>query len=186
MPYTIIKQFDDRVLRGITILFNHLLAIHHFPSSWQHAIITPILKPGKDSTLIENWRPISMLPCIAKILKRIVAPRLNNHIHKLNIYQNQFGFLNGNSTLHAMANLQSDITWGLNNGMVTTMVALELKAAFDTVWHNGLLHKMVKLNFPIHIIKIIQSMLSLRSFHVRLDVNALILMGWGLAYRRVR
>lgn len=169
MPYTIMKQFDDRVLRGITIFFNHLLAIHHFPTSWQHAIITPIPKPGKDSSLIENWRPISMILCIAKIFERIIATRLNNHIHELNIYPHQYGFLKGNSTVHALANLQSDINFGLNNKRVTTIVALDLKAAFDTVWHNGLLHKMLKLDFPIHTIKIIQSMLSLRSFNVRLD-----------------
>lgn len=53
--------------------------------------------------------------------------------------------------------------------MVTTIVALDLKAAFDTIWHDGLLHKMTLLDFPIFLTKIIQQMLCSRTFAVRVD-----------------
>lgn len=49
------------------------------------------------------------------------------------------------------------------------MVALDLKAAFDTIWHDGLIHKMYILKFPLHLIKIVKTMLSFRTFVVRVD-----------------
>lgn len=168
-PYTLIKSFNDEIIRGITIFFNHLLATSYFPMVWQKAIITPIPKPGKDGTIITNWRPISLLPCISKIFERIIAQRINKHTGTLNIFNNQYGFLNNNSTIHALANLQSHINYGLNNGKVTTIVALDLQAAFDTVWHSGLICKMIKLGYPILLIKITKSFLNHRSFVVRLN-----------------
>lgn len=146
LPYTIIKTFNDEIIRGITILFNHLIAVSYFPICWQEAIITAIPKPNKDSTMIKNWRPISMLTCISKIFERIIAKRLNCHTGKLGIYDNQFGFLNNNSTIHAMTNFQNQVNEGLNNGRVTTLVALDLQAAFDTVWHSGLLQHPTQIS----------------------------------------
>lgn len=169
MPFSLIKKLDTQIVRCLTIIFNHLIAISYFPNCWQHAIITPLPKPGKDSSLIENWRPISQLCCTSKIFEKIIANRINNHIHSLDIYKNQFGFLAGNSTYHALAKIQADVNCGLNHGKITTMVALDLKAAFDTIWHDGLLHKMVRLKFPLHIIKLIQKMLDSRSFAVKIN-----------------
>lgn len=169
MPHTIIKTFNGEIIRCLTILFNHLIAISYFPRLWQNAIITPIPKPGRDISVVENWRSISMLSCLSKIFERIIAKRINIHTGTLEIFGNQYGFLNNNSTIHALANLQSSVNYGLNRGEVTTIVALDLQAAFDTVWHAGLLHKMLTLNYPIIIIKLIKSFLSHRSFVVRLD-----------------
>lgn len=169
MPYTLIKSFDEEIIRDITILFNHMLAISFFPKIWQNATITPIPKPGKDGSIVSNWRPISMLTCLSKIFERVIATRINKHTGTLNIFNNQFGFLKNNSTVHALANLQSLVNEGLNAGRVTTIVALDLQAAFDTVWHSALLHKMLVLDYPILIIKTIASFLRHRSFRVRLD-----------------
>lgn len=169
MPYSLIRRFDARVILQLTIFFNHLLAIAYFPRVWQLALITPIPKPGKDTTLVENWRPISLLCCVAKIFERILAIRLNRHRDSLNLLRNQFGFLGGNSTSHALARLQADVNDGLNRGQITTVVALDLRAAFDTIWHDGLLHKMLLLRFPVHIIRLIRSMLGFRRFVVQVN-----------------
>lgn len=169
IPNTVIKNFSPVVLTFITVLFNHLLSISYFPTEWQKSIITPIPKPGRDTGCSKNWRPISLLSSLSKIFERIIAARIIKHNNTINIYENQFGFLNGNSTIHALAKLQNKINRGLNMGQVTTIVALDLRAAFDTVWHAGLVHKMIKLKYPIGIIKLIGSFLSHRKFVVRLD-----------------
>lgn len=169
MPYSIMKQFNSTIILGLTIYFNHLIAIGYFPVCWQTAIITPIPKPGRDASLAENWRPISQLICLSKIYERIIASRLRQHLTSINILQNQFGFLPKHSTNHALARIQSDINDGLNKKRVTTLVALDLKAAFDTIWHDGVIHKMCQLNFPIYLIKIVQNMLGSRKFAVGLN-----------------
>lgn len=167
MPYYLFKHFSPRIILFLTVLFNHLLSRSHFPSAWKHSIVTPIPKPGRDPSVISNWRPISNLSCVSKIFERIIAERLLSHIGTLNIFGTQFGFLRGLSTNHALGQLQSAIDAGLNCGHFTTLVSLDLRAAFDTVWHDGVVYKMGTLGFSSFLSKLILSFLSGRTFSVR-------------------
>lgn len=166
MPYFLLKYFNPSILLFFTIFFNHCIASAHFPSSWKNAFITAIPKPGKDSSIISNWRPISQLNCISKVFEKLLQIRINRHIPAFNIFQNQFGFLSGHSAEHALARLQADINGGLNNGNITSILALDLRAAFDTVWHDGLVHKLFRLGLNPMLIRIVKSMLNGRSFCV--------------------
>lgn len=168
MPYFLIKKFHPDIILFLSTFFNHLISISYFPECWRHASITPIPKPGKDSSIISNWRPISQLNCISKIFERVIANRLERFNETANIFPDQFGFLPGHSADHALARLQADILRGLNERKVTTLVALDLRAAFDTIWHDGLIMKMVDLGINCHLIKTIQSMLTGRTFTVKL------------------
>lgn len=67
LPFTLIKQFSAINILFLTILFNHCLAISHFPNPLKLALVAGIPKPGKDSSIISNWRPISQLCCVSKI-----------------------------------------------------------------------------------------------------------------------
>lgn len=169
MPYIVIKTFSPKIILFISMLFNQLLACSHFPSKWKHSRVTPIPKVGKDASIIENWRPISNLNCISKIFERLLAKRLLRHIDSINIFPDQFGFLAGHSPVHALGRLQSAINTGLNEGKFTTLVSLDIRAAFDTVWHRALIFKMGKLKFPAFIIKMIGSFLTGRSFAVQVE-----------------
>lgn len=169
MPYFLFKRFSIEIITFLTIFFNHCIANSHFPSAWKHSLITPIPKPNKDSSLLANWRPISQLSCVSKIFEKIIMARIVPTIQRLPILQNQFGFLAGHSTEHALCLLQSDIDDGLNNGLITSILGIDLRAAFDLIWHDALIHKMCTLGFNLHIIKLIKSMLSGRTFSVRLN-----------------
>lgn len=104
---------------------------------------------------------------MAKVFENFLANRINCHIDNLDILNNQFGFLRGHSTEHALARLQNYINNGLNTRRITSIVALDLRAAFDVVWHDGLVHKLYKFNLNPILIKIIKSMLHARRFAVR-------------------
>lgn len=169
VPYFVMKQFNFGIILLLTTFFNHLLANSYFPRIWRHAIITPIPKPGRDHSIIDNWRPISQLNCISKIFERVIANRLARFNDTVEIFKNQFGFLGGHSTEHALGLFQADVADGLNSKMVTTTVALDLKAAFDTIWHRGLVSRMACLGINPYIIKTIYCMLRNRTFAVRLD-----------------
>lgn len=168
MPYLLMKRFVPAVITLMTIFFNHLLANAYFPDDWKRSIITPIPKAGKDGSLLANWRPISSLRCISKIYERIVATRMVTHIDSLNILRRQFGFLKGHSSVHALGHFHAAVCEGLNRNEFTTMVSLDLRAAFDTVWHEAIIFKMTRLQFPIFIIKTIQAFLRNRTFVVRM------------------
>lgn len=169
IPYSIFKILNTSNISQLTIFFNHLISISYFPSLWRHAIIIPIPKSGKDHSLITNWRPISQLNCISKIFERIVAARLDRFNAEADLFPDQFGFLRGLSAEHALARLQSDVIEGLNTGRVTSIVALDLRSAFDTVWHDGLIMKLSRIGINQSIIRIIQSMISNRTFAVKID-----------------
>lgn len=168
MPYFLFKRFSINVLVFLTIFFNHLLAKSYFPREWRHAIVTPIPKPHRDSSVIGNWRPISNLNCISKLFERLLARRLAAAVARLDILRNQFGFLREHSSTHALGRLQATIDDGLNDGRFTTLVSLDLRAAFDTVWHSGLLYKLHQLRLPLNVILMFRSFLEGRTFSVRL------------------
>lgn len=155
MPYYLIKFFDYNIILFFTILFNHLISQSYFPKVWRSAQIIPIPKTNKDQTILTNWRPISQLQCISKIFEKIMATRITASTRGKNLFETQFGFQSKLSTEHALGTLQRDIEHGLNNGMITPIVSLDLRAAFDIVWHDGLIHKLIKLNFQPLSIKLI-------------------------------
>lgn len=168
MPYLLFKHFSPNVILFFVVLFNHLLSTSYFPRCWKHSIVTPIPKPSKDPSIISNWRPISNLNCISKIFERILARRLHSFLDRLDLFPDQFGFLSEHSSVHALGRLHSAICDGLNAGQFTTFVSLDIRAAFDTVWHDAVIFKMVSLEFPVLLCKAIQSFLADRSFSVRL------------------
>lgn len=170
MPTTVLKKLSfDNVVR-ITIIFNQLLASAVFPATWKHAIGCPIPKPGKDPGYIGNWRPISLLNSISKIFEVIMKRRIRNHFDSNDLFcADQFGFRPFRSTLHALAKLSNNIASGLNSRKITTAVLLDVRAAFDTVWHNGLLHKLMNFGLKPQLCKLIQSYLADRSMSVRMN-----------------
>lgn len=167
LPIYLFKFFDNGIFTKITIYFNHLIASGYFPRNWTFANVTPIPKPGKDRSKIENWRPISQLNAISKIFERIICCRMSLFIERGNVLPNhQFGFRAGRSTIHPIAMLFNDISRNLNDRNVTTMVTLDIQSAFDTVWHTALIYKLIQLGFPIGIIKIIAGFVGGRTFAV--------------------
>lgn len=82
---------------------------------------------------------------------------------------NQFGFQPGCSTVHAIAKIVNDIAKGLNAKKPTLAVLIDLQAAFDVIWHDGLIYKLHKLNFDSHIIATVKHFLKNRKFAVSLN-----------------
>lgn len=167
IPYPILKSLNSDIILLLTSFFNHLLSISYFPRVWRHALVTPIPKPGMDSSLISNWRPISQLNCISKVFERLIARRIRPD-DGANLFPDQYGFLPGHSAEPALARLQSDVLEGLNTKRVTTLVSLDLRAAFDTIWHDGLIMKLTQVGINPFVVRCIQSMLTERTFSVRL------------------
>lgn len=164
---TLIKHLPKRAFVLLTYIFNACLRLGYFPNSWKLAKVIPIPKPGKDLSSSKNYRPISLLSGLSKIFERLLLSRISSHNATKNLVANeQFGFRQGHSTNHQLLRLSRHIRDGFSAGKSTGVITFDIEKAFDSVWHNGLLHKMFVMKYPFYLIKIIQSYLNSRSFYV--------------------
>src|SRR6201999_1349547 len=139
-------------------IFNACLRIGYFPKQWKVSIIRCLCKPGKLTTLVDSYRPISLLTCISKIFERVILEEINRFTSDNEVIKpHQFGFRPGKSCTHQLYRITRHVKSLITRKKSVGMLSIDLKAAFDSVWHAGILHKMQELQFPIYLIKVIKS-----------------------------
>ena len=157
-----ILNFDSRLLRNsakvishsISILFNLSLSTNKVPKDWKFAKITPIYKGKGDKNLECNYRPISVLPHIAKIMEKCVKFQLVTYLQRHNlITPHQSAYLEKH-------NMVDNWLENVDNQSKTAVAFLDLTKCFDTVNHEILTMKLKKFNFSKNVIKWFTSYLS--------------------------
>ena len=102
----------------------------------------PVFKKG-DKLEVNNYRPISLISNISKIIEKLIHRRLNSFLEQNNIfYPSQFGFRDRHSTSHALIEITDKIMKACDQGLFACEVYLDLKKAFYTVNHNILLSRL--------------------------------------------
>lgn len=166
----ILKKLNNKTLTFLSHILNKCLELHYFPSIWKVAKIIPIRKPGKDPTVPSSYRPISLLSALSKLFEKLILNRLLNFVEEQNILlPEQFGFRKEHSTTHQLVRVMNTIKRNRAVSKSTAMAFLDIEKAFDNVWHDGLVYKLCRLNFPNYLIKIIRNYLQQRSFRVSLQ-----------------
>lgn len=165
----IIKNLPKKAIVSLYYIFNSCLKNQYFPMNWKNAIVLPFIKPNKNPSHAASYRPISLLPQLSKILEKIILVRLKNHEDENKcLIPEQFGFRTNASTVHQLVRITEIITTNFNINKVTSLMTLDIEKAFDTVWHNALIYKLIKYHIPNHLIKIIHSFLINRTFQVKI------------------
>lgn len=140
-----------------------------FPECWKAAIIKLVYKSGdKDST--SNYRPSAVLPVVSKVLEKIVAEQLVEHLESNQLlYRQRFRFRDKYSTETANCYLLEKIKASLDKGNVVRAVFLDLKKAFDTVNHSILINKLYQFKMSSEAIQWFRSYLGGRQQCVRVN-----------------
>ena len=139
----ILKQISDSMIKPILHIINMSLISGKVPKSMKQAKVIPIFKKSGDKHIMKNYRPVSLLPAISKILERVVYNRLNKFLTKYAILSlSQYGFREDLSTELAILELQDRIANIMNNKDCCVGIFMDLSKAFDTLDHNILLHKL--------------------------------------------
>ena len=164
----IFKSTYKHIFDHILHLYNACLSAGIFPDILKIAMIKPIYKSG-DKKQPNNYRPISILPFMSKILEQLINSRLVKHItDNALIHENQFGFQKNRSTYMPLLILQEIITKSFENGEHVLGIFLDLRKAFDTVDIDILLCKLKRLGIRNKSFQIIQSFLKNRKQCVKI------------------
>ena len=147
--YDLNMKMIKKVSDSISIPLDHIinLSLEHgvFPEKCKISRTVPVFKAGQPTNL-SNYRPISCLPVLSKIIEKVVAMQLFNYVDSNNILYNlQFGFQPGKSTVHPLIHLVDYISKAFNNSEYVIAVFLDFAKAFDTVNHTILLLKLSKI-----------------------------------------
>ena len=110
-----------------------------FPDALKIAALTLVYK-SDDKSKVTNYRSISVLPCLSKILEKLSKARLISLFEKHHVlYPHQYGFQSNHSTIHALLGITSTLYDNLNNKILSCLIMIDLKKAFDTISHERLL-----------------------------------------------
>jgi hypothetical protein len=168
---TLLKHIATEISLPLSHIFNLSLQTGTFPTKLKTSRVVPIFKAG-DKTSCDNYRPISLVSSISKILEKAVANRLVNHLTGNNLlYEHQYGFLKGKSTEQNLIHLINSIGQAINEDKYCIGIFLDLKKAFDVVSHDILLKKLEKMGIRGTTLQWFKSYLSERKQKVDINGN---------------
>ena len=138
----VIKLAAPVIYKQLTELFNLSLKSGEYPDDWKLAKVFPVFKAGERNDP-NNYRPISILSTISRVFEKLVYEQIYNYLIKHNLLDSrQSGFRSLHSTVTALLDLTNQWCFNIDRGLVSGILFLDLKKAFNTVDHQLLLTKL--------------------------------------------
>jgi len=142
-----LKKIWEAIINSVTNIINSSLQLSCFPSLWKKAFLCPIPKV-RNPLSVKDFRPISMLCTLSKILEKVVHDQILTYLNAHNLFDPfQSGYRKLYSTATALLKITEDLRQALFKRRVVLIVFLDFSKAFDCVNHELLLRKLSQLNF---------------------------------------
>jgi len=123
----------------LALLYTQIFSVAYIPTEWTKAIITPVFKKGTTGN-IENYHPISLTSVLSKLMERIIARSLLDHLKDNALLSTeQHGFIPGRSTCTNLLEAFNDWTLNVQNKHGIAVANIDFSKAFDCVSHDKLL-----------------------------------------------
>ena len=146
LAYEMFKHLEEGVLVELLALMETAWEEGRLPAEWKHAMIVPILKPGKVGSDPSSYRPIALTSVLCKIMERMVTNRLVYFLEsKGHLTEFQNGFRLDRSTMELAVALDQDVKKAFVNKEAVVGVFLDIEKAYDSLWKEGLLIKLYDL-----------------------------------------
>ena len=144
IPAWLLQECTSELMPLITAIVNTSLSSGCVPTSLKCAKIKPLLKkPRLDPENLKHYRPVSNLTLLSKLIEKVVTIQLQQHL-EVNCLQEQFqsAYKQRHSTETALLCVQNDLLESLDTNQIGVLLLLDLSAAFDTIDHSVLLHRL--------------------------------------------
>ena len=144
IPASLLRYCINDLVPTIKTAVNLSFASASMPSSLKKAVLSPLLKkPSLDFEIFSNFRPVSNLKFLSKVIEKVAALRLSNYLYDNDLNESlQSAYKEQHSCETAVLRVQNDILKSVDNKQCVVLLLLDLSAAFDTVDHEILLHRL--------------------------------------------
>ena len=143
IPTKLLNECVVVLLPPITKIINLSLDSGYFPLTWKCALVRPLLKKDGLPPVFKNFRPVSNLAFISKLVETVVAKQLQHYLNCNNLFPVfQSAYRQNHSIETALLKVMNDILLNMNNQCVTLLILPDLSAAFDTVNHDTMLRRL--------------------------------------------
>ena len=170
VPYLYYINSPDSAKEFLLKILNKSWETGEIPVNWKQALVKPILKPSKDKNDPNSYRPISLTNTISKIMEKMITNRLKWFLEKnKSLNKNQSGFRKNCSTNDPIIRLKYEAEHALSSGNLTVAVLIDFSRAFDLLWVDGMLLKLMQLNIEGNMLRWIKNFLTERQNQVMID-----------------
>ena len=165
-----LTHLGKRAISWLAKAMTDIINKSSYPKQWKQTHTVTILKPGKPSSEPGSYRPISLLCCTYKLLERVILTRITPILDP-HIPIEQAGFRQGRSTTEQTLALTSYIEAGFEKNKKTGVIFIDLSAAYDTVWRDGLMLKMARKIKCRKMLKLLSAMTGTRQLRVHMGAD---------------
>ena len=168
----LLKNLPASCVEAVWRLFKRSWVEARVRQNWRTGEIVPLLKENQDPEKVESYRPICLTATLGKWMERVVANRLKFVFESRGLLaEEQAGFRAGRTTTDQVLALSQDVSDGFQERKRTVLVTLDYAKAFDTVWRDGLLWKLVEMGVDARLVRWVQEWLVNRQAWVRLGAE---------------
>ena len=165
-----LKRMGPQAKKKLLAIFNTSWRTGLLPSSWKKATMIPILKPGKPPNKADSYRPISLTSCLCKLMERMVNRRLIWYLENNGLLMDeQSGFRQCRSTEDQLTYIAQTIEDGFQDKQHSVVVWVDMAKAFDRVWKEGILIKLLESKISHNMLRWIEQYLKKRTGRVSLQ-----------------
>lgn len=167
IPYVLLRNLPLEGLTALLEVYNNIWIAGNIPKEWKEGLVIPIPKLNQDTTNVNNYRPITLLPCMAKTLERMVNRRLVYELETRKLLsQGQHAFRNNKSTETYLNELSAQIDTALRGNKHTDLLSLDLTKAYNRMWRQPIMERLEKWGFGGRVLRYITDYLTGTTFKV--------------------
>ena len=165
-----LKKSANFLAPKLSVIFRNLIRTGDFPSAWRTANVTPIPKTSPPSIHPENYRPISITPCISKVYEKIICDRLMRYVEGKHLLPDgQFAYRKGLGSCDALLSMVCNFQSSLDRGAESCAISLDFSAAFDRINHSALIYRLRLMGIGGSLLSVILNFVSNRTQRVHVD-----------------